>query len=74
MLIGYLLWALTLTILGAKLKREYGWETITQYFAWSLASDGLIVILLFTLQSIVTQFRYSTLAHSGQLIICHGKC
>lgn len=49
--IFYLLWACSLTMIGGKLKRDYGWQMVTQYFAWALSLGGLLVTLLYVLQT-----------------------
>lgn len=50
MISGYLIWAFMLSMLGAKLKRQYGWSSMAEYLAVAAAGGGLIVTLLFALQ------------------------
>lgn len=50
LVIGYLVWAFLLVILGAYLRRQLGWEKIAITIAWAIFAGGLLNIVFVSLQ------------------------
>lgn len=46
LVLSYLAWAFCLMILGSYLRRELGWEKITQTLAWFMVAGGVINVVI----------------------------
>jgi O-antigen ligase len=50
LIIAYLVWAMTLSLLGRRLRVALGWEKLTSYLSWAIVAGGFLNAVFVTLQ------------------------
>jgi len=72
MILTYLLLASMLVVLGAKLRRKFGWEGMINFISWFVIAGGLVISILaitqFTTLLPALQFQHTHIA--GYMAFC----